>query len=264
MPPLSISGRIIEVKYRYCEMSLAEFLKFAKECGYDGVELRATQITSETTVKQAEEFRKLADELNINISSCMVPGISADEEGLKSLERFISVAKALRCNMLKVWIGDVEWIKRACDLLEPHNISLIVQTHIGGPFETLDSSLETLEKISRKNFGLQYDPSHFFVKKQDYGEKAVKKLGKNIFQISIQNIRPAEPDEPDVIKEKDSYYARCLVGDPRGLDYKSVFKGLKEIGFDGYIVLNEPKPKQIPLKEFAIKSAQELRKLWEN
>lgn len=258
---LSLSGRLIEVQYRYCEMSVPEFLRFARKCGYDAVELRATQITADTTLEEVKQFRKVADEIGMEFSCCMPPGISADDEGLKALERFVPIAKALRCDVLKVWVGDAGWLQRACDLMKPHGMSLIVQTHMGGPFETVDSCLETLGKILRDNFGLQYDPANLFVARQDYGEEAVKRLGRHIFQLSVQNVRKAESDEPDAMEEGGFYYARCPLGDPRGLDYESVFRGLNAIGFDGYVVLNEPKPKLLPTEEFARRAAQELRKL---
>lgn len=258
---LSLSGRLIEVQYRYCEMSVPEFLNFAKGCGYDAVELRATQITSETSPEEVKKFREEADRLGIEISGCMPPGISADEDGLKALERFITIAKAIRCDILKVWVGDAEWLRDACDLLKPHGMRLIVQTHTGGPFETVESCLEMMGRISRDNFGLQYDPANLFVAGQDYGEEAVRRLGRHIFQLSVQNVRAARPDEPDVMEEEGFCYTRCLLGDQRGLDYESVFRGLSVIGFNGYVVLNEPKPKLLPREEFARKSAQELRNL---
>lgn len=261
MMRLSLSGRLIEVRYRYCETSVPEFLRFARMCGYDAVELRATQITADTTLEEVEGFRRVADELGIGVSCCMPPGITVDEEGLKGLEKFIPLAEMLRCDVLKVWVGEAGWLREACDLLEPHRMTLIVQTHTGGPFETVDSCLDAIARIGRDNFGLQYDPANLFVARQDYGEEAVKRLGGHIRQLSVQNVRPAEPDEPDVMEEDGFYYTRCLLGDPRGLDYGSVFKGLKEIGFEGYVVLNEPKSKLLPREEFSRRAAEELRKL---
>jgi len=34
----SLSGRIIEVAYKYCKMSIDEFIKMAGEIGYDAAE----------------------------------------------------------------------------------------------------------------------------------------------------------------------------------------------------------------------------------
>jgi hypothetical protein len=73
---LSLSGRLIEMQYRYCEMSVPNFMRFAQECDHDAVELRATQITAETTPEQVVGFREIADELGISVSCIAPPGIA--------------------------------------------------------------------------------------------------------------------------------------------------------------------------------------------
>lgn len=55
---LSLSGRLIEVEYRHCEMDVPDFMRLAKECGYDAVEFRATQIPAETTEEEAKMRRR--------------------------------------------------------------------------------------------------------------------------------------------------------------------------------------------------------------
>ena len=67
-PRLSLSGRIIEVLYRYCEPSVPEFMRLARECGYDAVELRATQLPPGTTTAEVKRLRQRADELGLSIS----------------------------------------------------------------------------------------------------------------------------------------------------------------------------------------------------
>jgi sugar phosphate isomerase/epimerase len=180
-------------------MNVPEFLRFARACGYDAVELRATQIT---TLAEAAESRRMADELGLSISCCTPPGVTADEAGLRRLEQFVGLAKALGCETLKVWVRDVDWMRQACDIMKPHGVTLAAQIHTGGPFETIDSCLETLAQLGRENFGLLYDPANLFEAQQDYGEEAVKRLGSHILQLSVQSIRPARPDEPDVWEHK--------------------------------------------------------------
>jgi len=261
MARLSLSGRLIEMQYRTCEMSVPEFLRFAHKCGYDAVELRATQIPAEITLAEVTQFRQMADELGLGISCCTSPRVTANKAGLERLKEFIGLAQALRCATLKVWIGEVDWMRQACDLLRPQELTLAVQVHTGGPFETLDSCLATLAQLDRKNFGLIYDPANLFEAQQDYGEATVKRLGPHIHQLSVQSVRPARPDEPDVWEHEGRYYRRCLLGDSEGLDYASVFRGLRAIGFDGYVTVNEPKPTLMEREAFAKRTCNELRKL---
>jgi sugar phosphate isomerase/epimerase len=262
MMRLSLSGRIIEVRYQYCELSVPEFLHLARECGYDAVELRATQLPAGTTAAEAARFRSLADELGLSISCCTPPGVTADEAGLERLEQFAELARTLECGTLKVWIGDMDWLRQACDRVGPHALTLLAQTHTGGPFETIGSCLGMLARIGRANFGLHYDPANLFEAEEEYGEAAVRRLGPCIRQLSVQSIRLARADEPNVWEHAGRFYRRCLLGEPGALDYGSVFRGLQAIGFEGTITVNEPKPAVMETRAWARRMGDELRALW--
>ena len=259
---LSLSGRLIEVEYRYCEMEVPDFMRFAKECGYEAVELRTTQIPAETTEEEAKKFRAEADALGLEVSAVFAPGgVSTDDAGLRQLEQFTNILQILGCDTLKTWIGEVDWTQRVCELLLPSGMTLISQTHTGGPLETVDLCLDTMKRVDRENFGFQYDPSNFFEVEEEYGEEAVKRLGGSIRQLSVQNCTLARPEDPDVWEHEGRYYKRCLLGDPAGLDYASVFRGLRAIGFDGYVTVNEPKPMLMETRAFAKHMNDQLRQI---
>ncbi|MEK6704725.1 MAG: TIM barrel protein [Bdellovibrionota bacterium] len=261
MLKLSLSGRLIGVQSNVSEMSMPQFLRFAQAYGYEAVELRAIQIPAGITQTEVARFRRIADELGLNISCCTPPDITSDEAGLEQLERFTDLTQILGCDTLKVWIGDTDWLHDACELVKSHGLILITQIHTGGPFETIGSCLETLAQLGQENFGLQYDAANLFEAQQDYGEEAVKRLGTHIRQLSVQNIRLARPDEPNAWEHEGRNYCRCLLGDPNGLNYESVFRGLQAIGFDDYVTLNEPKPTLMDTKPFAKLMHDELRRL---
>jgi sugar phosphate isomerase/epimerase len=258
---LSLSGRVIEIEYRYCELSLPDFLRCARECGYDAVELRATQLPAGTTPAEAARFRRLADGLGLSVSCCTPPGVTADGAGLQRLEQFVELARTLECDTLKVWITDVDWLRQACDQVRPYGLTLVAQTHTGGPFETIDSCLETLARIGRANFGLQYDPANLYEAEQEYGEESVRQLGPHLRQLSVQSIRLARADEPHVWGHAGRYYRRCLLGEPGALDYSSVIRGLRAIGFEGTITVNEPKPAEMETTAIGKRMLDDLRRL---
>jgi sugar phosphate isomerase/epimerase len=165
---LSLSGRVIEVEYRFCELSVPEFLRLARECGFDAVELRATQLPAETPRADAEQWRRVADELGLRVSCCSPPGITADSPGLQRLD-----------------------------------------------------------------------------------------------QLSVQSVRLAQPDEPDAWEHAGRRYRRGLLDEPGALDYVAVFRGLRAIGFDGYITLNEPKPALMAMPAFVKRGHDALRAMLE-
>jgi sugar phosphate isomerase/epimerase len=259
MMRLSLSGRIIEIEYRSCELGVPEFLHLARECGYDAVELRATQLPAGTTRSEVERFRRLADELGLSVSCCIPPGITADEAGLQRLEQFAALARSLGCDTLKLWVGDADWLRRACDRVAPDGVTLLAQTHTGGPFESIESCVATLGRVGRENFGLQYDPANLFEAEEEYGVAAVRRLGPAIRQLSVQSVRLARPEEPDAWEHKGRHYRRCLLDEPGALDYADVLHGLRAIGFGGYVTVNEPKPTLMAMAAFAKRMHEDLR-----
>jgi sugar phosphate isomerase/epimerase len=258
---LSLSGRLIEVEYRHCDMPIHDFLRFARSSGFHAVELRATQILDETTSNEATEIRRQSLELGLGISCVNVPRLPENGEGLRALKRTALLVSAMGCATLKTWSTNAEWIRTACDALEPHGIGIIAQTHTGGPFETASSCLDAVARIDRRSFGLQYDPANLLEAGEDYGENAVERLGGNIRQVSVQNVRPAQAEEPGSWEHQGRRYVRCSLGDPGGLDYDSVFRGLRAIGFDGFVTLNEPRPARDERGGFARQAAEELGRL---
>jgi len=261
---LSLSGRIIELEYRSCELSVPDFLQLARACGYDAVELRTTQLPIETTSSDAEQIRKTAEGLGLEISCCIPPGITADESGLHRLEQFARLARILECDTVKVWVESADWLQQACDRLLPSGVSLVAQTHTNGPFETIDSCLEIVSRVNRGNFGLQYDPANLFEAGQEYGEEAVQRLGPHILQLSVQCVRLAAPDEADIWEHVGRRFRRCLLEDPGALDYRSVFRGLRAIRFEGAITVNEPKPAVMNTGAFALRMNDDLSRLCQN
>src|SRR5260370_10815642 len=104
-------------------MGVLEFLRLARESGFNAVELRATQLPAETTRAEAERLRRVADELGLSVSCCSPPGVTADAAGLQRLEEVAGLARALGCDYLKVWVGDGGWLRQAGDPLPPHRVS---------------------------------------------------------------------------------------------------------------------------------------------
>ena len=258
---LSLSGRLIEVDYRYCEMSLPDFAKLAARCGYDAVELRSTQIDSMTS-EEADAFHEIAQGQALQVSAAFAPSeITKDDAGLARIRGFAEILGTLECDLIKLWFEDVSWIQAVCDTLLPLGIGVISQTHANGPLETVDSCVNAVKQVDRENFCLQYDAVNFFEVGEDYGENSVRRLGGSIRQLSVQNCSPATAEDQGAWESGGRHYKRCLLSDESGLDYDSVFRGLRGVGFEGYVVLNEPKPALMATEAFAKHSRDVLAEL---
>ncbi len=234
----SLSGRIIEIDYKYCQMDVGEFGELAGQSGYDAVELRGTQINAATTPEEVRQMASALDKCGIGVSR-FPAGAVKDAKSLKALGKFADMAKVLGCPYLAVGFEEVHWIQKAADYLKQRGLAIAVQVHTGGPFETPKIATKTLKEIDRDNFGLMYDPANLFEKGIDY-VRAVEQLADYLFIVSVQDAARAETEAEADWEYEGRYYKRHLLGEPGGIDFPGVFKALDRAGFDGYVTVIEP------------------------
>ena len=238
---LSLSARIIEGPRGRFQMSLLEFFDFAKEIGYQGVELRQGQYSAETSPDEADRMKRRLDERGLRCVFIRAPNVE-DKASLETFKLYLSVAKILRVDVVRFRATETLWAKRAADLARGRGLRLASQIHTKTRFETVDMALETLKEIGRENFGVIFEPGNLVLAGEDYGKEAITRLGDKIFAVSVQNIKPVkEPQEEHIIDYKGRQFTRCLIGDPEGVDFASAFKVLKDIGYQGFINVLEPK-----------------------
>ncbi len=234
----SLSGRIIEIDYKYCQMDIGQFGELAKQSGYDAVELRRTQINAETTPEEISQIRVDLNKSGIGVSR-IPAGAVKDNESLKALGKFADMAKELGCPYLAVGFEKIPWIQKASDYLKERGLGIVVQVHTGGPFETPEVAMATLKKIDRDNFGLMYDPANLQLKRIDY-VRGVEQLKDHLFVVSVQSLALVDADDDEAGEFEGLHFKRHLIGEPGGMDFQGVFDALKMINFDGYVTVIEP------------------------
>ncbi len=234
----SLSGRIIEVDYKYCQMDVGQFGELARQAGYDAVELRRTQINAETTPEEVAQMAAALNKSGIGVSR--IPAVAVtDAESLKALSKFADMAVELGCPYLAGGFKEIPWIQKAADYLKERGLAIVIQVHTGGPFETPKLALKTLKEIGRDNFGLMYDPANIFEKDIDYVQPIVQ-LKDHLFIVSVQDVARAETEAEASWDYEGRYYKKHLFGTPGGIDFRGVFDALEKINFDGYVTVIEP------------------------
>jgi len=238
---LSLSARIIEGPQGKFQMSLVEFLDFAKEIGYQGVELRQGQYSAETAPDEADRMKKRLEERGLRCAFIRAPNVE-ERSGLETFKLYLSMAPILKADVVRFRATETLWAKRAADLAADRGLRLASQIHTRTRFETVDMALETLKDIKRENFGVIFEPGNLVLAGEDYGKEAIQRLGDKIFAVCVQNIKPVkEPQGEHIIEHKGRQFTRCLIGDPEGVDFASLFQGLKAIGYQGFVNVLEPK-----------------------
>ena len=243
---LSISGRLFEVDYTYCELPIEEFVDLAKEIGYQGVELRKTQVSLETPAQEVAKIRQIVERAGLEVTCITTRGISLkDRESFELFQRYVSLAEVLGCKLIKTG-GDIPWVQRAADYAAEHGIVLAGNNHISTPLETVSSTLKYLQAIDRDNYRLIYDPANLFVAQEDYGPETICKLADYICYVTVQCPKRVSLEQGDhLFQYKGFTYRQGLPGEEGVPDFASVFHGLYQIGYNGWVSVIEPRSKAI-------------------
>ena len=231
----------------------------AARVGYDGVEILvgfgASHIDPDCTPDRAAEILAVAQDNGVDLcliytslGGAVLAGEEQRREQMDELERFLAVADQLSCKMLKVTAGRLqdsdykddearvvaEWLAEASDRAADHGSRIVAEIHFGQYCETVDMARRIIDLVDRPNFGVIHDAGNLHITGDIYGEDSVDVLGDRIFHVHIKDMVRTPADDPDGHDYLAGRFKRALLheGD---VDHLPLFRGLKRIGFDGYL-----------------------------
>ena len=271
--PLSLSVRIAEgfLSKEEAILSLEDVAQLSKQAGYDALCMRASQIgvqSPRSEVTAASQWLRSED-----IPVTMVTGdfdiVYNNENGPGCLHRitpYLDLAQHLDCQLIRVAIkthDDITPVQKAADEALERGISLVHQCHTLSLFETVESCVETAQRIDRKNFGIIYEPANLEICGQPYVGEVFDRLLPWLKNVYLQN---------QILKEDGAVtlntWCRGPIGfdlipvhAPGGIDFPAVFEELQRVGYQGPITVHQSaQPGASPLQT-AMQSAQYLRTL---
>ena len=270
---LSLSARVAESfsNKRDVDIQLPELARIARNAGYQAICMRAAMVGVEDPEEKAVEVRKELDRLGLEVS--MVTGDFAVPENreagpgcLRNITPHLDLAKTLRSDLIRICMkeeADIGFAQKASDEGRERGIRLAHQSHTRSLFETVQGSLEVLAKVGRSNFGIIYEPANLALCLEDYGPAALKAFEPYLVNVYLQNHVPDPNGDREIetwVGGKTMSTTRPLE-EPRGVDFQSVFEGLKAIRYDGYVTLHQAFGGNLPPKDAAVRSAEFLRGL---
>ena len=237
--------------------------KLASDIGYDAVELwgKEPHISADTSVERLKEQKKMAAEYGLDIAAIgsYIGGFStaSDKECKEKLEeakKYMEVMEVLDVDLIRVGPGGPSgfeaqdyhyekaayWLQEIADLAKKHNKKIGIETHGNRIIETVDETIRLLEMVDRSNLGVIHDAGNLFLcTDTEYGYETIKKLGDKIFHVHVKGERFVDDlSLPSTHKYQtrngERIFQQVMLKDSQA-DYDSVFKGLKEIGYDGYV-----------------------------
>lgn len=274
---LSVSCRIAEgfLSKEEASMSFADLVDLAVAAGYDAICMRASQVGVQSPKTDVSNAKQIADSHGLRIS--MVTGdfdiVYNNDQGpncLRNIDPYLELADTLGASMLRVCAkqdDDIAHARVAADKAADRGLTLVHQCHTLSLFETLDGIVDSLEQIDHPNFGLIYEAANLEGCRQDYGPDAIQRLAPWIRNVYLQNQRL----NPDGAVTLDTWcngpvsFDITQIHEPDGIDFASVFAGLKNVGYDGLITVHQsgPEDEQVSALADATNTAGYLRSLWE-
>ncbi|NOZ23422.1 MAG: sugar phosphate isomerase/epimerase [Planctomycetes bacterium] len=241
------------------ELPLRTAMEEAGKIGYDGIEIMigfgGNHLDVNCPPERAREIGKMAEENKLDI--CLIytslggPILAGEEQRQKDLNdvcRFLDIGDEMGCKMIKVTAGRLkdsaykddearivaDWLGEACDRAAKHDSRIIAEIHFGQYCETVAMARKIIDLVDRQNFGVIHDAGNLHITGDIYGEDSIEVLGDRIFHVHIKDMVRAAADDEAAHDYLAGRFKRALLNDG-DVDHLPLFKGLKKIGYDGYL-----------------------------
>ncbi len=230
---LSISGRVIEIAYRDVAIPTPDFIYLARRIGYDGVELRITQLHPGMSDSDIDAVAGALKSTEAAFTRYLTSKVG-DEVQWGQFARCVGLAKHLGAESVGIWVSDIPWTQRCCELLADQDLPLVLQTHIGPFIGTPDDCGAFLEAVDRPNLRFMYDPSHFYASGEPYGADVMERFRDVIAGFGFQKYE---------VEDKDGKKRFHVLpwDSPKGVMLEEAVAGMRQIEFDGLITVIEPR-----------------------
>lgn len=272
---LSLSSRIAESFYdkTIATLPFEDVAQLAKENGYRAICMRASVAGIQSSTDRVKSVRQTLDQQGVRVS--MVTGDFAIPENLdpgpgvlRNITPYLNLAEAFACDLLRVCMKreeDIAWAQRASDEAAERGMRLAHQCHVASLFETIEGSLDVLERVDRPNFGIIYEPANLKMCGETYGLDALKAFKPYLFNVYLQNYldNPEGKAHIETWVRGMFYFDHIPLHDPRGVDWREVFDALEAVGYDGYVTVHQALAEIMTPAEAAQVSADFLRSLRE-
>ena len=195
---ISISSRITEQSDNKEKsfLSLDSFIKLASKNKFDGVSLRPSMISTQSSQYLVNQAQKLFKENNIKVSMItsnihLAKNDELASDILRNITPSLDLAEKLKTSLIRIMIknsDDIFYAKKALDEAKERNLKLLQQTHWGTLAETLDETVKLIKTLNRQNFGITFEPANLMVCGSDFNKNALNQLLPHTENFYFQNI----------------------------------------------------------------------------
>jgi len=259
---LSLSGFLFEEEYRSQSLEFAEFCELAQRAGYDGVELRRTQVDPRASVSQRSAMRRSVGNHGLRVTCLTARGMPAGgDERDTFFASYLELCADLGCRLLKIG-GEPEWLCGAAEMAGEQGVTLASNNHVGNPLETVEGTRALLAAVSHPGYGLLYDALHLNLSAQDY-VGCIPELSARTENVLVHSMRKGRHgDTPDIERDGQGW-VKCLPDDGGAQDWHAVLATFRRSGYDGPVTVIESGWPEAEREHVARHCAAVLRRMWD-
>ena len=266
---ISISSRITEQSDNKEKsfLSLDNFIKLASKNKFDGVSLRPSMISNDSSEYLVNQAQKLFNVNNMKVSmiTSNIHVAKNDElasDMLRNITPSLDLAEKLKTSLIRIMIknsDDIFYARKALDEAKERNLKLLQQTHWGTLAETLDETVTLIKTINRKNFGITFEPANLMACGSDFNKNALNQLLPHIENFYFQNIILDKKGKHvfPTIHNGDVRVKYISLDNSKGINIFSFLDFLREKKYDKWFTIHQPLLKDQTV-EIAIKNASKL------
>tara|TARA_B100000242_G_scaffold78468_1_gene51669 strand:+ start:87 stop:911 length:825 start_codon:yes stop_codon:yes gene_type:complete len=266
---ISISSRITEQSDNKEKsfLSLDNFIKLASKNKFDGVSLRPSMISNDSSEYLVNQAQKLFNVNNMKVSmiTSNIHVAKNDElasDILRNITPSLDLAEKLKTSLIRIMIknsDDIFYARKALDEAKERNLKLLQQTHWGTLAETLDETVTLIKTINRKNFGITFEPANLMACGSDFNKNALNQLLPHIENFYFQNIILDKKGKHvfPTIHNGDVRVKYISLDNSKGINIFSFLDFLREKKYDKWFTIHQPLLKDQTV-EIAIKNASKL------
>lgn len=260
---LSLSGFLFEDGYSSQSLDLTAFCGLAREAGYQGVELRDTQINFNAGIAERRAALSLIRDEGLSVTCLTARSLPASgPQRDENFKRYLELCFDLECRLLKI-SGEPAWLRAAAVRAADMKVTLATNNHVGGRLETVAGTRQYLAEIGIADFGLLYDALHLSIMGQDYLACIPEFFGR-VRNILVHSLRPAQAGEQVDIARGGRSWTKALPDEPGiGQDWPGIFRAFKRLGYQGLITFIESGWPPAQRADIARHGAIVLRSFWE-
>lgn len=259
---LSLSGFLFEDNYNSQSFTSSKFCALAKSAGYEGVELRHTQVSLDTPKRKRRELLKTVQDAGLVVTCLTARGLS--ERGSERDDFFLhylELCQDMKCSLLKIG-SDTNWLRKAARKAEGHEVTLASNNHVGSQLETIEGTRQYFREINHPHFALLYDSLHLSVAGEDY-LACIFEFFAITCNILVHSLRQAKPQEKAAFEKGGKRWIKALPDEPGVQNWPAVFSSFKCLGYDGLITVIETGWPTQQREYVATHCAKVIRRLWE-